>query len=223
VVNNTRQLRISARKTPRQTRSALTVQAILEAAARVLATESLEGFNTNRVAEVAGVSIGSLYQYFPGKDALMATLIVQEQGKLAQAIETCVDANNNKPLQYAMVSLVRIAIAHQWGNPVYASALDHEELCLPVSDTLQANQVRIVNAVARLLRTYLRGDSDSELQQQAKDCVVVAKALIEAEPLNASRQDLERRVASILMATLGSRPLPRLRSACTQHGLSTGQ
>ena len=50
------------RKAPRQPRSAATVAAILQAATRVLSRESLAGFNTNRVAEVAGVSVGSLYQ-----------------------------------------------------------------------------------------------------------------------------------------------------------------
>jgi AcrR family transcriptional regulator len=52
---------------PSQLRSLATVQLILPAAARVLARESLAGFNTNRVAEVAGISVGSLYQYFPSK------------------------------------------------------------------------------------------------------------------------------------------------------------
>lgn len=51
------------RKRPRQARSVATFEAILEAAARILE------INTNAVAELAGVSIGSLYQYFPSKDA----------------------------------------------------------------------------------------------------------------------------------------------------------
>ena len=55
-------INISPRKAPRQPRSAATVAAILQAATRVLSRESLAGFNTNRVAEVAGVSVGSLYQ-----------------------------------------------------------------------------------------------------------------------------------------------------------------
>ena len=58
------------RKQPSQERSRETVAVILEAAARILESRGIEGYNTNAVAEKAGVSIGSLYQYFPGKDAL---------------------------------------------------------------------------------------------------------------------------------------------------------
>ena len=62
------------RKTPRQTRSKETVEAILTAAARILTTEGFEALTTNRVAAVAGVSVGSLYQYFPNKEALVRAL-----------------------------------------------------------------------------------------------------------------------------------------------------
>lgn len=66
---------LEQRKTPRQQRSEFTREIILEAAARVLSEKSLEGFNTNCVAEVAGVSIGTFYQYFPNKESLIAVLI----------------------------------------------------------------------------------------------------------------------------------------------------
>jgi AcrR family transcriptional regulator len=59
------------RKTPRQARSRATVDAIVTAGARVLDTRGWSGFTTNEVASVAGVSIGSLYQYFPNKMALV--------------------------------------------------------------------------------------------------------------------------------------------------------
>ena len=58
---------ISARKRPRQARSERLVATILEAAIRVLAREGAQRFTTARVAETAGVSVGSLYQYFPNK------------------------------------------------------------------------------------------------------------------------------------------------------------
>lgn len=65
----------TARKRPRQQRARATVETILDAAARILETGGIERFNTNRVAERAGVSVGSLYQYFPNKQALARALI----------------------------------------------------------------------------------------------------------------------------------------------------
>ncbi|MCA3366430.1 MAG: helix-turn-helix transcriptional regulator, partial [Roseomonas sp.] len=65
------------RKQPIQDRSRETVGAILEAAARILEAEGLEAANTNAIAARAGVSIGSLYQYFPDKVAIFAELIRQ--------------------------------------------------------------------------------------------------------------------------------------------------
>jgi len=66
--------RISSRKQPKQARSNQLVSAILEAAAQVLAAEGAQRFTTARVAERAGVSVGSLYQYFPNKAAILFRL-----------------------------------------------------------------------------------------------------------------------------------------------------
>ena len=63
------------RKEPRQARAQVTVEAILEAAARILDRQGWARFTTNAVAEEAGVSIGSLYQYFPNKLALIEAIL----------------------------------------------------------------------------------------------------------------------------------------------------
>jgi hypothetical protein len=61
--------------TPASSSPIETVNVILEASARILELEGLRGFNTNTVAAKAGVSVGSLYQYFPNKDAILVALI----------------------------------------------------------------------------------------------------------------------------------------------------
>ena len=78
---------LNARKTPAQKRSVATVAAILEAAARILETEGFDAYSTNAVAARAGVSIGSLYQYFPGKDAITRALISQGEAELLADIK----------------------------------------------------------------------------------------------------------------------------------------
>src|SRR5260370_38447536 len=67
-----RKLQTNPRKLASQERSRSTVDALLEATARILVKEGYDQASTNRIAEVAGVSIGSLYQYFPSKEALRA-------------------------------------------------------------------------------------------------------------------------------------------------------
>ena len=61
----------SLKKIPKQHRSWETVEAIIEATTRIIESHGLVGLSTNRVADVAGVSVGSLYQYFPNKEALI--------------------------------------------------------------------------------------------------------------------------------------------------------
>ena len=71
----------SPRKRPRQARAIATVTAILDAAARILTEENYAAASANRIAERAGVSIGSLYEYFPGKEAVFAELRRREGNK----------------------------------------------------------------------------------------------------------------------------------------------
>lgn len=70
--------RAGARRKPSQRRSQATVTAILDAAARVFEARGFEAGTTNHVAELAGVSIGSLYEYFPNKDAMVVALVERE-------------------------------------------------------------------------------------------------------------------------------------------------
>jgi AcrR family transcriptional regulator len=74
------------RKKPRQARAEATVDAIVEAAAQILERDGEEAATTARIAERAGVSIGSVYQYFSNRDAIMAALIRRERETIAAAI-----------------------------------------------------------------------------------------------------------------------------------------
>jgi AcrR family transcriptional regulator len=70
------------RKQAIQPRAQLTIARIVEAAAQLIEERGLPGYNTNAVAARAGVSIGSLYQYFPDKDAIMIALARRETAAL---------------------------------------------------------------------------------------------------------------------------------------------
>src|ERR1700761_4435131 len=77
----------SPRKLPSQARSTELVAAILQAAIRVLERDGAQKFTTIRVAETAGVSVGSLYQYFPNKQAILYRLQVEEWEKTGATID----------------------------------------------------------------------------------------------------------------------------------------
>jgi len=84
----------SPRRRPRQARAQATVDAIVKATARVLVDEGYDRASTNRVALAAGVSIGSLYQYFPSKEALVAALVEDHIAKMHGALTQSLAASS---------------------------------------------------------------------------------------------------------------------------------
>ncbi|MCC6333857.1 MAG: TetR family transcriptional regulator [Myxococcales bacterium] len=80
------QRRVTPRKRPSQGRSKATVEAIVQATARVLLKDGYEACTTNRVAETAGVSIGSVYQYFPNKESLVVAVMEGHLGQMQEAL-----------------------------------------------------------------------------------------------------------------------------------------
>jgi AcrR family transcriptional regulator len=93
------QAQISSRKRPKQTRSTELVAAILEAAAQVLAKEGAPRFTTARVAERAGVSVGSVYQYFPNKAAILFRLQSDEWRGTSELLRVILEDVHRPPLE----------------------------------------------------------------------------------------------------------------------------
>ena len=93
-----RSTRISSRKQPQQARSAELVAAILEAAVQVLTRQGAQRFTTARVAEKAGVSVGSLYQYFPNKAAILFRLQSDEWRQTTELLRGILEDAGKPPL-----------------------------------------------------------------------------------------------------------------------------
>src|SRR5436190_24285816 len=91
--------RISSRKQPKQARATELVAAILDAAVQVLAKEGAPRFTTVRVAEKAGVSVGSVYQYFPNKAAILFRLQSDEWRQTTDLMCRILEADQQPPLQ----------------------------------------------------------------------------------------------------------------------------
>jgi AcrR family transcriptional regulator len=102
------------RKHAAQERSRATVDALVEATARILVREGFDKASTNRIAEVAGVSIGSLYQYFPGKEALVVALHDRHSGEILQVVRGELAEALDEPLEQGVRKLVEVAVkAHR--------------------------------------------------------------------------------------------------------------
>jgi AcrR family transcriptional regulator len=100
----------SKRRTPRQARSTETVSAILEAAAQVLEAAGLAGFTTNAVAERAGVSIGTLYQYFADKNALLMALAQQEMQRALENVGSAMRGDADPSVEGRVRAMVRAMV-----------------------------------------------------------------------------------------------------------------
>src|SRR3954463_6962872 len=96
------------RKAPKQQRSKETVDVILAATARILVKEGFDRASTNRIADAAGVSIGSLHQYFPWKEALVAALVEQHTRKMTQEIVGALEKVSRLPLEPAVRAMVEL-------------------------------------------------------------------------------------------------------------------
>ena len=98
------------RKTPSQTRAMRTVDTLFEAATRILASEGEAGFTTNRIAERAGFSIGTLYQYFPSKEAIVVALVRRHRDRVLRELDVMLERCVNG--EYGAEHALRIYLRH---------------------------------------------------------------------------------------------------------------
>lgn len=106
---------LSQRRKPSQDRSKATCEAILQAAAHILEEEGDTAFTSNRIAERAGVSIGSLYQYFPNKKAILFALAMEEESRLPcrTVLESRSEAQSESQLRLGIRAYINMLA----GNP----------------------------------------------------------------------------------------------------------
>ena len=193
---------LTLRKTPQQSRSQKTIERILVAAARILETEGIEGFNTNAIAEAAHLSIGSLYQYFPNKDTLTAMLIRQHTAAFLSQLKTEIELTQS--FDTNLKKLIQIAVAQQLQRPKLFRLLDVEEARLPLSRETQIAQ----NEIFQLIADLLRQQGYKEITVAAQDVLAIARGVIDTAGA-AGEQDflaLESRVFRAVSGYLQSNP-----------------
>jgi AcrR family transcriptional regulator len=178
-----RKLQTNPRKLASQERSRLTVDALLEATARVLIKEGYDRASTNRIAEVAGVSIGSLYQYFPSKEALVAAVIDRHTQEVSEVTRNALVKVAARPIEVAAREFVSVAIDAHRVNPKLHGVLAEQIPRVGRLDNIEAN----VREGYALVRGYLEAHRDeidvADLDLAAFVLVTVVEALTHAAVL----------------------------------------
>jgi AcrR family transcriptional regulator len=203
MAKSTRRNRLEPRRLPAQSRSNATVSAVLEAAARILERYGFEGYTTNAIAERAGVSIGSFYQYFPNKDAVTVALLERESAVLLSGIAEVPFADG---YEAGLLHIIHSAVANQLRRPKLARLLDFEEGRLPIRS--RAGRVDDVFHAA-LVRVLSQPDARThgDLQIAAFDVLAILKGMVDAagEREETNAPQLERRVRRAVLGYLSTR------------------
>ncbi len=142
------------RKNPSQQRSQRTVDAILEAAAQVFTTEGYECGTTDRIAERAGVSVGTLYQYFPNKDAILSVLMRRHIEHVTSFLSGLVEQvrTSAMPLDVAVQRLLRaVAEEQETGGGLHRAIAAVGAIPADVVASSQATHASLLQQLRQLL------------------------------------------------------------------------
>ena len=194
-------IRTNPRKSASQKRSHLTVNALLEATARILVREGFDKASTNRIAAVAGVSVGSLYQYFPSKEALVAALIDRHNQEVMQAVQSELAEAVNLPIGPAVRKLVAVAVKAHRIDPKL-----HRVLAEQIPRVGRLEKVETINRQNyALFRAYLESRRDEiravDLELAAFVCVTSIEALTHTAVLHQKLLSNEATAALVDEAT----------------------
>ena len=165
------------RKHASQDRSRATVDALIEATARILVSEGFDKASTNRIAEKAGVSVGSLYQYFPGKEALVIAVIERHHQEIMQVVRGALEEVATLPMERAVRKLVATAVEAHRIDPKL-----HRVLAEQIPRTGRLERVEAYNREAyNLFRAWLESHRNEfrrvDLDLAAFVCVTSIEAL----------------------------------------------
>lgn len=186
------------RKAASQERSRATIEAMVEATARILVKEGFDKASTNRIAEAAGVSVGSLYQYFPGKEALVAAVIERHQQKIMQTVRGELAGVMDQSVEKAVRKLIAAAIKAHLVDPKLHRVLAEQ---IPRVGKLEELET-FSRENYTLFRTYLDHHRDElrvhDLDLASFVCVTAVEALTHSAVLHHSEMFSDERVEALL-------------------------
>lgn len=208
-------LKLTPRKAPKQGRAKATVEAMLEAAVRLSRSSGLSEWTTNQVAELAGVSIGTLYQYFPSKESLITSMATQRReerlGILATKLETALSSGDASAPAEAPGAIVAGALVPVYGaEPALDAELERYLLAIGAGRKLAPFDQKAASLVAGFLRAFA-SDAPRSLRRInliARAAVSVMAAIAIEEPAALAGPDLLIDVAALIDGALARAVMP---------------
>jgi len=169
-MKRTRTESLNPRKKPQQRRSHVTIDSIFEASIQVLLAGGLDGVTTIQIADRAGVSIGSLYQYFPNKRALMAAVVRRHVSRVVDSTILACESAHGEPIAEMCATMMNAFVDAKTRRPEVSRALYLPSAAVNADAIVREESLRCAQAVHDMLITA----SDAKFEQP----VVVSRMLV---------------------------------------------
>ncbi len=199
--------KVGPRKEPTQSRSRDLVESILDGALKVLRVDAARAPSVNRIAEAAGVSIGSLYQYFPGKTAIIAALVRRQMRRIHERLLEVIEASSDLSLEAAAAALVDCIFEMKRANSAVDDVIMREAIRHALTEEAFALDAELVARFAEAIerwkpkvRPNVHAEIAAHLLFQGLRAVMVVGATarpdLTADP--ALREEMERLIVGYL-------------------------
>jgi len=187
------------RRKAKQERARLTLEAILEAAARVLLERGYGGATTNRIAEAAGVSVGTLYEYFANKEAVFESVIRRELEALVRALQSQPSPRAEAPIVETFTGILQAGMQAMRHGPELYRSLEQ----VPGS-TFRRQLVEVRTEVIGFVRRLLEARRDELRVTDLDTAAFVVVSAVEGVAANASREFFDEKLVREVTVLLES-------------------
>lgn len=196
---------LKPRKSPIQARSAATIETLHQAAIQVLTREGLGRCTTTRIAVRAGISVGSLYQYYPNRDALLAAVLSRHLDAVADAVEETCQAHHGRSVAGMAGPLVAVFLEAKLRDPAKSKALYAFAQGRGGVKLISHHRTRMVTAIATMLASAPDArfsDSDMTAMMMLGTMMGPVQAVLEGRALPAFAERLEQELTLLLSSYL---------------------